>query len=89
MMRRLVAKSLVDLDHEAKNDDKSLMPRQLRVDHPGALYHVMSRGDRRDHIFLDNASLVHLGAFKGANTNLHKWMRVRANENSADGATGT
>jgi len=30
------------------------MPRQLRVEFPGALYHVMSRGDRREAIFLDD-----------------------------------
>ena len=30
------------------------MPRQLRVEFPGAVYHVMSRGDRRENIFLDD-----------------------------------
>ena len=30
------------------------MPRQLRVEYPGAMYHVMSRGDRREDIFLDD-----------------------------------
>jgi hypothetical protein len=30
------------------------MPRQLRIEYPGALYHVMSRGDRREDIFLDD-----------------------------------
>ena len=29
------------------------MPRQLRVEYPGAIYHVMSRGDRRRAIYLD------------------------------------
>lgn len=29
------------------------MPRPLRVEYPGAMYHVMSRGDRREDIFLD------------------------------------
>jgi hypothetical protein len=29
------------------------MPRQLRLQYPGAMYHVMSRGDRREKIFLD------------------------------------
>ena len=28
------------------------MPRQLRIEYPGAIYHVMSRGDRREDIFL-------------------------------------
>ena len=29
------------------------MPRPLRIEYPGAIYHVMSRGDRREMIFLD------------------------------------
>jgi REP element-mobilizing transposase RayT len=28
------------------------MPRPLRIEYPGAIYHVMSRGDRREMIFL-------------------------------------
>src|SRR3974377_2048597 len=30
------------------------MPRQLRLQYPGASYHVMSRGNRREKIFLDD-----------------------------------
>jgi REP element-mobilizing transposase RayT len=30
------------------------MPRKLRVQYPGAIYHVMNRGDRRDAIFADD-----------------------------------
>ena len=30
------------------------MPRQIRLQYAGAIYHVMSRGDRRDDIFLDD-----------------------------------
>lgn len=30
------------------------MPRKLRLQYPGAMYHVMSRGDRRERIFLDD-----------------------------------
>jgi hypothetical protein len=30
------------------------MPRQLRVEYPGAIYHVMSRGDRQKDIYLDD-----------------------------------
>jgi len=30
------------------------MPRQVRYEYPGAMYHVMSRGDQRDDIFLDD-----------------------------------
>ena len=31
------------------------MARKLRVEYPGAMYHVMSRGDRREPIFKDDA----------------------------------
>ena len=31
------------------------VPRPLRIQYQGALYHVMSRGDRREAIFLDDA----------------------------------
>jgi len=30
------------------------MPRQMRIDFPGAIDHVMSRGDRRENIYLDD-----------------------------------
>ena len=66
------------------------MPRKLRVEYPGAMYHVMSRGDRCENIFLDEvdrqdslqrmlsikgiAARVHLGASKSANARLHQFM---------------
>ena len=31
------------------------MPRALRIEYPGAVYHVMSRGDRREPIYLSDA----------------------------------
>ena len=31
------------------------MPVKMRVECDGAIYHVMSRGDRREDIFLDDA----------------------------------
>jgi hypothetical protein len=31
-----------------------LMPRKMRVEYPGAIYHVRSRGGRREDIFLDD-----------------------------------
>jgi REP element-mobilizing transposase RayT len=31
------------------------MARQVRIEYPGAIYHVMSWGDRREDIFLDDA----------------------------------
>ena len=30
------------------------MPRQVRIQYPGAMYHVISRGNRRQDIFLDD-----------------------------------
>ena len=30
------------------------MARKLRVEYPGAIYHVMNRGDRRESIFADD-----------------------------------
>jgi len=34
------------------------MPRQLRIEYPGAIYHLMNRGDRREPIFKDDADRV-------------------------------
>ncbi len=31
------------------------MPRQLRIEYEGAIYHLLSRGDRREDIFWDDA----------------------------------
>jgi len=30
------------------------MPRKLRLEYPGALYHLLNHGDRREPIFLDD-----------------------------------
>ena len=30
------------------------MPRELRIEYPGAIYHILNRGDQRDDIFLDD-----------------------------------
>ena len=34
------------------------MPRKLRVQYAGAIYHVMNRGDRRENIFEDEQDHV-------------------------------
>ena len=31
------------------------MPRALRIEYPGAIYHLMNRGDRREPVFRDDA----------------------------------
>ena len=36
----------------------SSMPRKLRVQYPGAIYHLMNRGDRREDIFDDDQRLT-------------------------------
>jgi hypothetical protein len=36
----------------------AVMPRPLRIQYAGARYHVMSRGDRREAIFYDDANRV-------------------------------
>src|SRR5262245_37863652 len=36
------------------------MPRQVRIEYPGAVYHVMARGDRREGIFTDEKDRVTL-----------------------------
>jgi len=45
------------IDQTAGHWYPSFMPRKLRVEYPGAMCHVMSRGDRRENIFLDDADL--------------------------------
>jgi putative transposase len=43
------------------------MARKLRVQYPGAIYHAMNRGDRRDPIFNDdNDRLLFLDTLKKA-----------------------
>jgi hypothetical protein len=42
------------LDTGERRGDKTGMPRKLRIEYQGAIYHVMSRGDRREDIFLDD-----------------------------------
>ncbi|MDA1276339.1 MAG: transposase, partial [Verrucomicrobia bacterium] len=32
-----------------------MMPRKLRLEYEGAIYHLMNRGDRKEDIFVDNA----------------------------------
>ena len=31
------------------------MARKVRVEYPGAIYHVLNRGDRREPVFADDA----------------------------------
>ena len=49
------------LQRSAKLPD---MPRALRVQYPGAIYHVMNRGDRQERIFLDDVDRSRFGIGK-------------------------
>ena len=54
------------------------MPRKLRVEYPGAIYHVMNRGDRREPIFRDEEDrkvfLLTLGQCCGkTDWQVHAW----------------
>ena len=42
------------------------MARKPRVHFPGALYHVISRGNQRQDIFLDDKDLTREGSLEGA-----------------------
>jgi putative transposase len=43
-----------NLDRWLRFFKKRSMPRHVRVEYPGAFYHVMARGDRGENIFLDD-----------------------------------
>ncbi len=42
------------------------MARPLRIEFPGALYHITSRGDGREDIYLDDADRVGLSIGLGS-----------------------
>jgi hypothetical protein len=46
----------MSLDGPARGRQHGLMPRQLRIEYAGAIYHVRSRGDRRKAILLDEVT---------------------------------
>jgi hypothetical protein len=55
--------SLLDLERLSRH--AGTMPRAMRVEYPGAIYHVMDRGDRREDILI-------IGTAKGAKSVLHR-----------------
>jgi hypothetical protein len=55
--------SLLDLGWLSRQ--AGTMPRAMRVEYPGAIYHVMDRGDHREDI-------VMIGTAKGAKAALHR-----------------
>lgn len=55
------------------------MPRQRRVEFPGAIYHVMARGDRRENIVLDDGDRCRFEAtlaevVKASGWHLYAWV---------------
>jgi hypothetical protein len=57
------------------------MARKLRVQYPGAIYHVMNRGDRREAIFTDaedrHLYLATLGeASEKTDWQIHAWAKL-------------
>ena len=50
------------------------MARPLRIEFPGGLYHVTSRGDRREEIYLDDADRAHWLALFGHVCKRFHWV---------------
>ncbi len=48
------------------------MARKLRIEYPGAIYHVINRGDRREAIF-QNDTDRHRSV---SSTNAHIWVKA-------------
>ena len=48
------------------------MARKLRIEYPGAIYHVINRGDRREAIFQDD-NARHRSV---SSTNAHIWVKA-------------
>ena len=64
------------------------MPRKLRIEYPGAIYHVMSRANGKGDIFLNDvdrqiAERPHLGSWKSLNNKLHLRSRSKGKRNRA------
>ena len=52
------------------------MPRKLRIEYPGAIYHVVSRANGKGDIFLNDvdrqiAERLHLGSWRSLNNKLY------------------
>jgi hypothetical protein len=41
-------------DKTVRREEDRAMPRSIRIEYPGAFYHVMARGNRRGRIFKDD-----------------------------------
>jgi hypothetical protein len=53
------------------------MPRKLRLEYPGAIYHAMNRGDHREDIFLDDKDRQRFLSTLGEACQKTEWQRRR------------
>ena len=58
------------IDNGHHNRHAKDMARKLRIEYPGAVYHVLNRGDRREPIFKDDAEKVAVAARLRAETTM-------------------
>ena len=58
------------------------MPRKLRVQYPGAVYHVMNRGDRREAIFSEER--IGNGCWTPSGETCESWQRFHVPQCSRD-----
>jgi hypothetical protein len=54
------------------------MSRKLRIEYPGAMYHVMSRGDQREDIFRDDQDRQRFDRTDGSPLNPNKKQAVKS-----------
>ena len=72
------------------------MARKLRVQYPGAVYHVMSRGNRRERIFVDDQdrrkflqTLSAIGTKEEAIAGVERYREAGATSPCIGGVPGT
>ena len=54
------------------------MARPLRIEYPGAIYHVLSRGDRREAVVCQYLALTPFFSLSGLSIILHNGMKLKA-----------
>ena len=69
------------------------MPRQLRIDYPGAVHHGMSRGNRRENIYRDEVDRQDFlktpaEACQKNDRNFHAWKRHAENQEQGKAGNG-
>ena len=82
------------VDSPSREAEKEGMPRSIRLEYPGAFYHVMARGNRRESIYRDEKDrrffLKTLGEACGmTGWRVHAWVLLRNPLPPADRNPGT